>query len=762
MRDIQRTLALMLEPGSVAELRAPLAGRKGADAGYFDDFAKLAQEANRMSGNYPAVYMTLNPCDPALLSRAYNRVKKWATDTTTDSQIMRRRNMLIDADATRPGGISSTNEEHEAAIARVRQIAANLTACGWPAPLLADSGNGGHLVYRIDLPADDTRVQKVLKALATKYDDDVIKIDTSVYNPARITKVYGTLACKGDNTPTRPHRWARILEAPDTLAPVSVAMLDALLNEPAPKEPSTSIKITRSDGFDLTAWMQRYAPDATGPEPWESDGLVWTFAVCPWRPEDTGATAYVSQRAGKGIKAACQHATCPGSKATGNHWRELRELREPGCYNKDSWQEEPEWLSDAPHDEEPEYHSHPTAARLESTAPPPGYVTLSAVGAFYGSVTWAWPKWIPRGHVTMIAGPQGTGKSYLAAYLAAVFVGVARSWPDAQTYKGDTGPVVLCDTEDMRGVYAERLAALGVLDGAVLLPSRGDDVTYRPEMPRDMDHIERLAKAHGAKTIIVDSLSGGHAMDENSAMMRKILQGLTGLAANLQIPVIVVHHTRKRNAQEAVRLTLDRVRGSSAISQFCRSVIGLYRMTETDLNADVRIEPLKASFCKPADALGMAIGDQGLEWVDPPNADGKIAQPGNRAQAFLLDVLADGPMRYVALQTLADDLSIGKGALYAARDALGITADLAGWRLPSSGGGIALGKKDITESSERQERGNAGNAGNAETSESAETSERSERLSGFPAFPVSRGGYENGNDDVQREAGLLLSGTGRR
>lgn len=53
---------------------------------------------------------------------------------------------------------------------------------------------------------------------------------------------------------------------------------------------------------------------------------------------------------------------------------------------------------------------------------PAGFVTLAQVGAFYGSVKWAWPDWIPSGHVTMVAGPQGTGKSYLLAYLAGVFV----------------------------------------------------------------------------------------------------------------------------------------------------------------------------------------------------------------------------------------------------------------------------------------------------------------------------------------------------
>jgi hypothetical protein len=47
--------------------------------------------------------------------------------------------------------------------------------------------------------------------------DDQVSVDTGVYNAARIWKLYGTIACKGDNTPERPHRPARFIEVPETL-----------------------------------------------------------------------------------------------------------------------------------------------------------------------------------------------------------------------------------------------------------------------------------------------------------------------------------------------------------------------------------------------------------------------------------------------------------------------------------------------------------------------------------------------------------------
>ena len=80
---------------------------------------------------------------------------------------------------------------------------------------MADSGNGYHLLYRIDLPAaDGGLVERVLKSLAARFDNEHVKIDQSVYNPARICKLPGTMARKGDHTEARPHRRAKLLEVP--------------------------------------------------------------------------------------------------------------------------------------------------------------------------------------------------------------------------------------------------------------------------------------------------------------------------------------------------------------------------------------------------------------------------------------------------------------------------------------------------------------------------------------------------------------------
>jgi len=106
-------LQLLMAPGAVHELRVPEGGRDGTIAGYFDDRDKLARTAAELDGRYPGIYLTLNPCNPALLARSNNRVKSRAKQTTSDADTAQRRWFALDFDPVRPGGVSSTDYEHD-------------------------------------------------------------------------------------------------------------------------------------------------------------------------------------------------------------------------------------------------------------------------------------------------------------------------------------------------------------------------------------------------------------------------------------------------------------------------------------------------------------------------------------------------------------------------------------------------------------------------------------------------------------------------
>jgi hypothetical protein len=215
--EIQFGISLLFAPQQVVEVRIPKT-RSGVVSGYFDNHKALATAILEAQEDYPApgIYYVLNPINPALLSRAYNRLKPRAEYTTSDNNILRRRWLPVDLDPVRPAGISSSDEEHAAAIVRARVIAQEM-AKEWGWPILADSGNGAHLLYDVDLPNDAEALKVVSAALAEldhRYSDDVVKIDVTSANAARIWKAYGTVARKGDSIPARPHRLSRILEVP--------------------------------------------------------------------------------------------------------------------------------------------------------------------------------------------------------------------------------------------------------------------------------------------------------------------------------------------------------------------------------------------------------------------------------------------------------------------------------------------------------------------------------------------------------------------
>jgi hypothetical protein len=306
-QEINRMIAVLFRPGDVVELRIPNTTRDGTVSGYFDDFGALGKALTVPNGHYPSVYITLNPLKSSLLARSANHVQMRVKRTTSDKDVDSRRWLLIDCDAVRPADISSTDAEHEAALARARHIRSELAGEGWPAPILADSGNGGHLLYRIDLPNDEAStalLQSALKALASRYDDATVKIDPTVFNASRITKAYGTAVRKGDSIPERPHRISRMLDVPQAREIVSPELLVALSQRSQPHAAGTPF--TGFTDFDMPGWLEEHGISAGPPEPYK-EGMRWIIR-CPFNPEHKDAAVFQFPTGRRGFH--CPHASC--------------------------------------------------------------------------------------------------------------------------------------------------------------------------------------------------------------------------------------------------------------------------------------------------------------------------------------------------------------------------------------------------------------------------------------------------------------------
>lgn len=257
-QTIERNLRLMMEPAQVHEIRVlGISGRGGVDSGYFNDPAKAASAVMSYDGRSKGIYVTLNPVAPTLLARGNNRMVGYAKETTRDEEVIHRRWLMLDFDPMRPAGISSSDEEHLAAVDVAHRCRLRLSDLGWAEPIVASSGNGSHLLYRIDLPSDDAAKQLIKSCLRTvrmELTTESVDIDISVSNAAQLTKVYGTMACKGDSLPDRPHRRSQVLTLPKELIVVDRIALQRLAElgqlQQAPRRTAESLSTKRASEPD--------------------------------------------------------------------------------------------------------------------------------------------------------------------------------------------------------------------------------------------------------------------------------------------------------------------------------------------------------------------------------------------------------------------------------------------------------------------------------------------------------------------------------
>lgn len=219
--EVRKAWVLTFEPDQVVEVRV-MDGTTRDNRypstlyGFFNDVEKAIEGLSKLT-SFSNVYCPLHPTNPRLLARAANRLKraeKGRPGCSTASDITQRRWLLVDCDPIRPAGISSSDVEHQAALTRATEIRDYLIKEGCPTPILADSGNGAHLLCPHPAPVEDEGyTRQFLASLAAEFNDSLVSIDQSVFDPPRLRKLYGTLACKGDSTADAPHRMSRILEA---------------------------------------------------------------------------------------------------------------------------------------------------------------------------------------------------------------------------------------------------------------------------------------------------------------------------------------------------------------------------------------------------------------------------------------------------------------------------------------------------------------------------------------------------------------------
>ena len=256
--SLQKTWELFYIPGHCVEVRATgLRGNNrawegyasGAVVGYFNDYNSFyAAVTNLDKLTAKGVYIKCNPIKIDLMARANNRMVGATFDNCAkEEDVVDRRWLRLDIDPVRPSGISSTQEELQFAVTLARNLVNRLEADGWGRGIVCTSGNGADILYRINLPTEAKEIIKeTLAYLSKTYSTAEAKIDTNLINANIDTKVYGTVARKGENMPTRPHRRSAILDIPG-----EYKLVTDLLIRPQPK-----VKNQRSFNGDTPSLAQ--------------------------------------------------------------------------------------------------------------------------------------------------------------------------------------------------------------------------------------------------------------------------------------------------------------------------------------------------------------------------------------------------------------------------------------------------------------------------------------------------------------------------
>lgn len=304
--------------------------RKKPASGYFKDADSLIKAFQSYDLRNTNVYVTLHQINSALFSRQQSNHFVAGANSTQDHEVSGYKWLFIDLDPERPAGISSSDEELKKSFELAKKIYLFLKNYGFEEPVKAVSGNGAHLLYRINLKQTEENEELIgncLKALSMLFDTDDIKVDTSNFNPSRVCKLYGTLAQKGSNTDERPHRFSRIIGNVQEVKPTDRDYLLKLVGE-LPKdeqEKPSSWNNYKPSEFDIEDWMHRYGLRYVAKS--YMGGTKYILDECPFDSNHKAPDSMITKSASGAIGFRCLHKHCQMY-----HWKDLRLKFEPDAY----------------------------------------------------------------------------------------------------------------------------------------------------------------------------------------------------------------------------------------------------------------------------------------------------------------------------------------------------------------------------------------------------------------------------------------------
>lgn len=587
--ELRRALAILKPEGRLFEIRMIKSGKKWNASGVFSDADTLIQQLRtaRLDSGANA-YIVLNRMNDACYGRTNrDHFEENMTPTTSDTDIDGYDWLMVDIDPIRPAGTSSTDEQVKHSQEVARKIYEYLKGRGWNDPVIAASGNGTHLLYSIALSTtkeSQELAHNCLRTLGMLFADDTVDVDLKTANPARICKLYGTVARKGANTPDRPHRMSRILRVPERIEPTPIEYLRSLVDQlPKPEAPQ-KYNGYNPGSFDLQAWIDAHGIQVDKKIPW-SGGTKW-IVTCPFNPEHKHGDAALIQGSDGKISYNCFHNSCAG-----NHWREFRLFYEPDAYSRQERPAVPNYLQTMPPDwgkqqpqEEPTGPFFRTTEEIRARVVPEEAHIKTGITEIDSRIIG-----LKKGYVTILSGLRSSGKSSILSQLViqcrqqgmkcALFSG---EMIDKQVLKWLTlqaaGKAHVHGTQ-YAGVYypnddvAEPISKW--LDGFVYVYNN-DCGTRFTEIEK---RLRAIVEEKKLDLVLIDNLMVMDISDLDRDLyvrQKMFVLALKRMASDLNIHVVLVAHPRKSSGY----LRMDDISGTGDLANVADNIFIIHRVDD--------------------------------------------------------------------------------------------------------------------------------------------------------------------------------------
>lgn len=558
-------------------------------SGYFTDVNTLLNEIRKYDNCN--IYFTLNAINPACYDREqHDRIVTKPKSTTSDNDIVGRDWILIDIDTKKPSDTNSTDEEKEMAKEVVNNVFKFLRDEGFEKPVVCDSGNGFHLLYKIAMKNSNentTICKEFLQVLDMLFSNPNVEIDCTTHNASRVCKLYGTFSRKGSNTKKRPQRESKILRIPDEIKITPneyFAKVAAML--PKPEQPSKS-NYYSNEKFDLEAFLNKHHI-AVRNIVRTSSFTKYILDECPFNSSHRAPDSAIFEMSNGGLGFKCLHSSC--SQYT---WKDFRLKFEPDAYDHKEYQR---------HEHKMQYYSsqkkEPFVPKKEDSAKGKKWLAMTDVQYVDMSKMVAIPTGYKEldkkiigllmGDVTVLSGLSGSGKTswidcvVLNAVQRGYKVGIwsgelqdfrFQSWIDQIS----AGKNYVCKKEGYENYYyAPKNIANQInkwLEGKLFLYNNN----YGSKWQQLFADIKTLVENEGTQLIVLDNLMAlqidSYDGDKYTQQTR-FINDLKEYAKAKNIHVILVCHPRK----EGGFLRKESISGTADLTNLADSVIIIHRI----------------------------------------------------------------------------------------------------------------------------------------------------------------------------------------